>query len=64
MSQVCQATAAICKRLQFWLEETVCRDLQYPKRNGPAYNQRNETHLPTVSAYEQWSASRAFGVVA
>ena len=29
MSRVCQATAAICKRLQFWLAETVCSDLQF-----------------------------------
>ena len=64
MSRVCQATAAICKRLQFWLEETVCRDLQFPVRVGCAYKQWSETHLRAVSPYEQWSASRAFEVVA
>ena len=64
MDLVCQLIPAICKRLQFWLAETVCSDLQYPKRSLPAYNQRNETHLRVLSPYEWWSASRAFEVVA
>jgi hypothetical protein len=50
MGLVCQLIPAICKRLQFWLAETVCSDLQYPKR--------------TVTAYKAWNGNRSFEVVA
>lgn len=45
MDLVCQLIPAVCKRLQFWLAETVCSDLQFPVRVGCAYKQWNETHL-------------------
>ena len=49
MGLVCQLIPAVCKRLQFWLAETVCSDLQYPKR--------------AMSAYA-WSGNQGFEVVA
>ena len=41
MSRVCQATAAICKRLQFWLAETVCSDFKRAVRGIISYKQKN-----------------------
>ena len=50
MGLVCQLIPAICKRLQFWLAETVCSDLQYPKRS--------------LCGYKWWNGNRSFEVVA
>ena len=41
MGLVCQLIPAICKRLQFWLAETVCSDLKRAVRRVPAYRQKN-----------------------
>ena len=41
MGLVCQLIPAACKRLQFWLAETVCSDLQYPKREVTLHKQKN-----------------------
>jgi Zn ribbon nucleic-acid-binding protein len=64
MSRVCQATAAICKRLQFWLAETVCSDLQFRLRVRCGYKQQNAFRLRVICGYKQQNADRGFEVIA
>ena len=64
MGLVCQLIPAVCKRLQFWLAETVCSDLQFRLRVRCGYKQRNAIRLRVICGYKQQNADRGFEVIA
>ena len=41
MGLVCQLIPAVCKRLQFWLDETVCSDFKRAVRGLTGYKPKN-----------------------
>ena len=64
MGLVCQLIPAVCKRLQFWLTETVCSDLQFRLRVRCGYKQQNAIRLRVICGYKQQNADRGFEVIA